>query len=117
VTRDGRAGVHGQVVCLLSGLKRFQVCRVAGVRLVGCQIAGVAADFAGSTARCYAVYRRDAPGFLLDAGAIAARISSADWVLDLACGTGQVAPVLSSRVGGVLAIDPSQTCTAAFVPG
>jgi ubiquinone/menaquinone biosynthesis C-methylase UbiE len=30
----------------------------------------------------------------------------ADWVLDLGCGTGQVAAVLWSRVGGVLAMDP-----------
>ena len=62
------------------------------------------------------MYRRDVPGFLLDAVVLAAQISSVDWVLDLGCGTGQVAAVLSSRVGGVLAIDPSQTCSAAFVP-
>ena len=65
----------------------------------------MAADFAGSTAGYYAMYRRDVPGFLLDAVALTAQISSADWVLDLGCGTGQVAAVLSSRVGGVLAID------------
>ena len=52
------------------------------------------------------MYRRDVPGFLLDAVVLTAQISSADWVLDLGCGTGQVAAVLSSRVGGVLAMDP-----------
>ncbi len=64
------------------------------------------ADFAGSTARYYASYRRDVPGVLLDAVVITAQITSADWILDLGCGTGQVAAVMSSRVGGVLAIDP-----------
>jgi ubiquinone/menaquinone biosynthesis C-methylase UbiE len=63
-------------------------------------------DFAGLTARYYAVYRRDVPGILLDAVVTAAGITSADWVLDLGCGTGQVAAVLSARVGGVLAVDP-----------
>jgi ubiquinone/menaquinone biosynthesis C-methylase UbiE len=46
------------------------------------------------------------PGILLDAVAAAAGITLADWVLDLGCGTGQVAAVLSARVGGVLAVDP-----------
>ncbi len=54
----------------------------------------------------YAMYRRDVPGFLLDAVGITAQIRSADWVLDLGCGTGQVAAVLLSRVGAVLATDP-----------
>lgn len=71
-----------------------------------CHTASVAADFAGSTARYYAMYRRDVPALLLDAVVTTAQITSADWVLDLGCGTGQVAAVLSSRVGGVLAIDP-----------
>lgn len=64
------------------------------------------ADFAGSTARYYAAYRRDVPGSLLDAVAAAAGITQADRVLDLGCGTGQVAAVLSSLVGCVLAVDP-----------
>jgi ubiquinone/menaquinone biosynthesis C-methylase UbiE len=72
----------------------------------GCQTVGVAADFAGLTARCYATYRRDVPGVLLDAVVTTAGLNSADWVLDLGCGTGQVAAVLSSRVRGVVAIDP-----------
>jgi len=52
------------------------------------------------------MYRRDVPAILLDAVVDAAGITSADWVLDLGCGTGQVAAVLSPRVGGVLAVDP-----------
>ncbi len=63
-------------------------------------------DFAGPTARYYAKYRRDVPGILLDAVVATAGITLADWVLDLGCGTGQVAAVLSARVGGVLAMDP-----------
>lgn len=63
-------------------------------------------DFAGPTAQYYAMYRRDVPGILLDAVMTTAGITSADWVLDLGCGTGQVAAVLSARVGGVLAVDP-----------
>lgn len=66
----------------------------------------MAADFAGLTAGYYAMYRRDVPGVVLDAVVVTAQISSADWILDLGCGTGQVAAVLASRVGGVLAIDP-----------
>jgi ubiquinone/menaquinone biosynthesis C-methylase UbiE len=52
------------------------------------------------------MYRRDVPGCLLDAVVLTAQITSADWILDLGCGTGQVAAALASRVGGVLAIDP-----------
>jgi ubiquinone/menaquinone biosynthesis C-methylase UbiE len=43
---------------------------------------------------------------LLDAVVTAAVLTPADWVLDLGCGTGQVAAVLAGRVGGVLAVDP-----------
>ena len=71
-----------------------------------CQTAGVAADFAGSTARYYHMYRRDVPGLLLDAVVATAQITSEDWILDLGCGTGQVAGVLAPRVAGVLAVDP-----------
>jgi ubiquinone/menaquinone biosynthesis C-methylase UbiE len=63
-------------------------------------------DFAGPTARYYAMHRRDVPGVLLDAVVTAAGVTLADWVLDLGCGTGQVAAALSGRVGGVLAVDP-----------
>jgi ubiquinone/menaquinone biosynthesis C-methylase UbiE len=66
----------------------------------------MAADFAGSTARYYAMCRRDVPDVLLDAVMTTAKITATCWVLDLGCGTGQVAAVLSSRVSGVLAIDP-----------
>jgi ubiquinone/menaquinone biosynthesis C-methylase UbiE len=52
------------------------------------------------------MYRRDVPGSLLDAVVLTAQITSADCVLDLGCGTGQVAAALAPRVGGVLAIDP-----------
>jgi len=66
----------------------------------------VAADFAGSTAHYYAQYRRDVPAPLVDAIVTAAGITPADRILDLGCGTGQVAAVLSARVGCVLALDP-----------
>lgn len=63
-------------------------------------------DFAGPTARYYARYRRDVPAALFDAIVAATGLTQADWVLDLGCGTGQVAAVLAPRVGGVLAVDP-----------
>ena len=72
----------------------------------GCETAGVTSDFAGPTARYYATYRRDVPDVLLDAVVTTAGITSADWCLDLGCGTGQVAAMLSPRVRGVLAVDP-----------
>jgi ubiquinone/menaquinone biosynthesis C-methylase UbiE len=82
------------------------VSRTFEVAAPGCQTAGVGADFAGPTARYYATYRRDVPDVLLDAVVRTAEITPADWVLDLGCGTGQVAAVLASRVAGVLAVDP-----------
>jgi ubiquinone/menaquinone biosynthesis C-methylase UbiE len=66
----------------------------------------VPSDFAGSTARYYRRYRRDASGDMLAELCDVLGLTHDDRVLDLGCGTGQVAVPLSARVGGVLAVDP-----------
>jgi ubiquinone/menaquinone biosynthesis C-methylase UbiE len=66
----------------------------------------VVSDFAGSTARHYRRFRRDVPDVVLTQLCEALGLSRADSVLDLGCGTGQVAVPLAARVGSVIAVDP-----------
>jgi len=66
----------------------------------------VGSDFAGSTASHYASFRRDVPDALLDQIVSRLALSARDRVLDLGCGTGQVAVPLAARVGVVFALDP-----------
>jgi ubiquinone/menaquinone biosynthesis C-methylase UbiE len=66
----------------------------------------VTSDFAGSTAEYYRQYRRDVPDVVLDDLCALLRLTRDDRVVDLGCGTGQVAVPLSVRVGEVLAVDP-----------
>jgi ubiquinone/menaquinone biosynthesis C-methylase UbiE len=70
--------------------------------IVGC----VTSDFAGSTARHYRTYRRDVPPLVVQQLVDAVGLSTADRVLDLGCGTGQLAVPLAARVGAVFAVDP-----------
>ncbi len=66
----------------------------------------VVSDFAGSTARHYRRFRRDVPGAVLVQLCEVLELTHADSVLDLGCGTGQVAVPLAARVGSVIAVDP-----------
>lgn len=63
-------------------------------------------EFAGETALQYAMYRRDVPDVLIEAAVCVAGLTDHDVVVDLGCGTGQVAVPLSRHVASVLAADP-----------
>jgi SAM-dependent methyltransferase len=62
--------------------------------------------FHGATARSYAAYRRDVPTALIDALVSAVGLSARDVVVDLGCGTGQLALPLAVFAGTVVAVDP-----------
>ena len=77
---------------------------------IGPQGSGVLGEsgggFRGATACSYARYRRDVPAALMDGVVGAVDLNEMDLVLDLGCGTGQLAVPFSSRVRAVLALDP-----------
>jgi SAM-dependent methyltransferase len=81
----------------------------------------MSADFAGETARLYARYRRDLPAD--QAGELAGELGlvPGDLVIDLGCGTGQLAVPLRDHCAGVLAVDPEPLMLAGLrargVPG
>ena len=62
-------------------------------------------DFAGRVSRQYRRYRRDVSEKVIGDLASRAGWSEGDCVIDLGCGTGQVAVPLASRVGSVIACD------------
>ncbi|MHA4816197.1 class I SAM-dependent methyltransferase [Streptomyces aculeolatus] len=62
--------------------------------------------FSGDVAAYYAQYRRGYPSGVLDALQSAFALTAEDAVLDLGCGTGQLAVPLASRVGSVIGMDP-----------
>ncbi|MWA15891.1 class I SAM-dependent methyltransferase [Streptomyces sp. BA2] len=62
--------------------------------------------FSGDVAEYYAKFRRGYPPRLLDALQTAFGLDGDDTVLDLGCGTGQLALPLSTRVGSVIGMDP-----------
>ena len=66
----------------------------------------MAADFAGDTARLYALFRRDLPTDQATALAGALGLGTADVLVDLGCGTGQLAVPLRPHCAGVVAVDP-----------
>jgi SAM-dependent methyltransferase len=72
----------------------------------------VRGEFAGATASCYALYRRDAPDALIEAAVRAVGLSDLDVALDLGCGTGQVTVPLSRYTNAVLAVDPEPNMLA-----
>lgn len=62
--------------------------------------------FSGDVAEFYAKFRRGYPSQALDALQTAFSLTADDIVLDLGCGTGQLAIPLASRVGSVIGMDP-----------
>ncbi|MFF1401145.1 class I SAM-dependent methyltransferase [Streptomyces sp. NPDC058287] len=62
--------------------------------------------FSGDVAEYYAKFRRGYPTEVLDALQAAFALTSDDVVLDLGCGTGQLAIPLASRVRSVIGMDP-----------
>ena len=63
-------------------------------------------DFTGETARLYARYRRDLPADQARAVAGLLGLSPSDVLIDLGCGTGQLAVPLRDHCAGVIAVDP-----------
>jgi SAM-dependent methyltransferase len=78
-------------------------------------------DFAGETARLYARYRRDLPADQARAIAKVLGLRADGVVVDLGCGTGQLAVPLRAHCGGVVAVDPEPAMLAGLrardVPG
>jgi SAM-dependent methyltransferase len=62
--------------------------------------------FSGDVAVYYARFRRGYPPQVIDAVCRALRLTAEDVVLDLGCGTGQLALPLSARVRRVVGVDP-----------
>ena len=67
---------------------------------------GVGGGFSGDAAAYYARYRRGYPPAVIDALVDALDLTTDDTVIDLGCGTGQLAVPLASRVGLVVGVDP-----------
>ncbi|MFJ3824865.1 class I SAM-dependent methyltransferase [Streptomyces nodosus] len=62
--------------------------------------------FSGEVAEYYAKFRRGYPPEVFDALCTAFALTTGDTVLDLGCGTGQLAVPLASRVRSVIGMDP-----------
>lgn len=62
--------------------------------------------FSGAVAEYYAEFRRGYPSEVFDALQEVFELSEADVVLDLGCGTGQLALPFASRVRSVVGVDP-----------
>jgi len=63
-------------------------------------------EFSGEVAEYYAKFRRGYPSEVLDALQAAFALGGEDTVLDLGCGTGQLALPLAARVRAVVGMDP-----------
>lgn len=62
--------------------------------------------FSGEVAAYYAAFRRGYPPSVLDALQAEFALGPQDTVLDLGCGTGQLAVPLAARAGSVIGMDP-----------
>lgn len=67
---------------------------------------GMTVGFSGAVAEYYAKFRRGYPAQVFDALEEAFELSEADVVLDVGCGTGQLALPFASRVRSVVGVDP-----------
>jgi SAM-dependent methyltransferase len=67
---------------------------------------GMGGGFSGDAAAYYARYRRGYPAAVIDALVAALDLTAEDTVIDLGCGTGQLAVRLATRVGLVIGVDP-----------
>jgi SAM-dependent methyltransferase len=81
----------------------------------------VSAAFAGETARLYARYRRDLPAEQARTLAERLDLRADDVVVDLGCGTGQLAVPMRAHCAGVVAVDSEPVMLAGLrarsVPG
>ncbi|SDY33114.1 Methyltransferase domain-containing protein [Modestobacter sp. DSM 44400] len=77
----------------------------------------MAADFAGETALLYARYRRDLPADQTRALVEHLGLRADDVVVDLGCGTGQLAVPVREHCAGVLALDPEPGMLAGLRAG
>jgi SAM-dependent methyltransferase len=66
----------------------------------------MSADFAGDTSRLYAQYRRDLPEDQAAQLADLLGLDSGDVVVDLGCGTGQLAVPMRQHCAAVIGLDP-----------
>jgi len=66
----------------------------------------MALGFGGEVAEFYHTYRHGYPAAVIDVLADAFRLDSRDLVVDLGCGTGQLALPLARRVRAVIGMDP-----------
>jgi SAM-dependent methyltransferase len=66
----------------------------------------MALGFGGEVAEFYHVYRHGYPAAVIDVLADAFRLGPRDLVVDLGCGTGQLALPLAGRVRAVIGMDP-----------
>lgn len=66
----------------------------------------MAVGFSGAVAEYYARFRRGYPPHVFDALRDVFELSDADVILDLGCGTGQLALPFASRVRSVVGMDP-----------
>ncbi|MFC4494667.1 class I SAM-dependent methyltransferase [Streptomyces ovatisporus] len=66
----------------------------------------MSSGFSGDVARYYAEFRRGYPPEVIEVLAETFELGTADTVLDLGCGTGQLALPLAGRVGSVIGMDP-----------
>src|SRR5687767_3739185 len=69
-------------------------------------------DLFASTAAYYARFRPDYPPVLLDDLVTDCGLDGTGWLLDLGCGTGQLAIALRPRFAGVVGLDASDEMLA-----
>lgn len=69
-------------------------------------VAGMNLGFGGEVAELYHAYRHGYPAAVIDRLADAFKLNGQDLVIDLGCGTGQLALPIARRVRAVVGVDP-----------